>query len=65
MTSAKDISIDEVRSWVKTETAKGRPMRDIVGELVEREDITLLSVNDSPEARHQKIVDAVKKHASH
>lgn len=64
MTSAKDISIDEVRSWVKAETAKGRPMRDIVKELVEREDITLLSVQDSPEDRHQKIVDAVKKHTS-
>lgn len=64
MTSAKDISIDEVRSWVKNESAKGRPMRDIVKELVEREDITLLSVQDSPEERHQKIVDAVKKHAS-
>ncbi len=65
MTSAKDISIEEVRTWVKTESAKGRAMRDIVRELVEREDVTLLSVQDSPEIRHQKIVDSVKKYASH
>lgn len=65
MTSAKDISIEEVRSWVKSESAKGRPMREIVNELVEREDVTLLSVQDSPEVRHQKIVDSIKRHAAH
>jgi len=62
MTSAKDIPIEQVRAWVKTESAKGRDMRDIVKELSTRDDVTLLSVQDSPEARHQKIVDSLKNY---
>lgn len=61
MTSAKELPFDQIRHWVRTESAKGRPMKEIVAELASREDVTLLSVQDSPETRHQKIVDSTQK----
>ncbi len=62
MTSAKEISFDEIRSWVKSESAKGRPMKEIVTELASsRNDVTLLCVGDSQENRHQKIVSSLQK----
>ncbi len=62
MTSAREISFEQIRDWVKGESAKGRPMKEIVTELASsRNDVTLLSVRDSQENRHQKIVNSLQK----
>jgi len=62
MTSVKDIEFEQIRDWVKGESAKGRPMKEIVVELANsRNDVTLLSVGDSQENRHQKIVNSLQK----
>lgn len=62
MTSVREIEFDQIRSWVKGESAKGRPMKEIVTELASlRNDVTLLSVGDSQENRHQKIVNSLQK----
>ncbi len=62
MTSVKDIEFEQIRDWVKGESAKGRPMKEIVVELANsRNDVTLLSVGDSQENRHQKVVNSLQK----
>lgn len=61
MTSAREISFEQIRNWVKAESFKGRPMKEIVAELATRKDVTLLSVHDSSEVTHQKIVNTLKK----
>ena len=61
MSGAKELSFDQIQHWVRTESAKGRPMKEIVAELATREDVTLLSVSDSAKARHQKIIDSIQK----
>lgn len=62
MTSAKEISFEQIRDWVRGESAKGRPMKEIVNELASsRNDVTVLSVGDSQENRHQKIVNSLQK----
>ena len=61
MTSAKEISFEQIQDWVRTESAKGRPMKEMVAELATRNDVTVLSVYDSPEVRHRKIVDSITK----
>ncbi len=62
MTSVREISFEQIRSWVKDESAKGRPMKEIVTELASsRNDVTVLSVGDSQENRHQKIVNFLQK----
>ncbi len=62
MTSAREISFEQIRDWVKGESDKGRPMKEIVAELASsRNDVTLLSVRDSQENRHQKIINSVQK----
>ncbi len=62
MTSVKDIEFEQIRDWVKGESAKGRPMKEIVTELASsRNDVTLLSVRDSQENRHQKIINSLQK----
>ncbi len=62
MTSAREISFEQIRSWVKGESAKGRPMKEIVTELASsRNDVTLLSIGDSQENRHQKIINSLLK----
>jgi hypothetical protein len=64
MSNVKDLPFEQIRNWVKAETEKGRPMREIVAELATRQDVTVLSVKDSPEKRHQQIVDAIAKTTS-
>lgn len=61
MTSAKELSFDQIHPWIRTESAKGRPMKEIVAELTGREDVTLLSVQDNPQTRHQQIIDSIQK----
>lgn len=57
MSNVKKIPFDQIRSWVRSESAKGRTMKEIVAELASsRNDVLLLSVKDSQENRHQKIV---------
>ena len=60
MTSAKEIPFEQIRNWVRAENAKGRLMKEIVAELATRNDVTVLSVQDSPQTRHQKIIDSIK-----
>ena len=60
MTSAKEIPFEQIRNWVRAESAKGRLMKEIVAELATRNDVTVLSVQDSSQTRHQKIIDSVK-----
>lgn len=60
MNGAKDIPFEQIRTWVRAEHEKGRPMKEIVAELATRDDVTLLSVRDRPEVTHQKIVNALK-----
>ncbi len=65
MTSATEISFEQIRDWVRKESAKGRTMKEIVAELASsRNDITVLSVKDSQENRHQKIVNSLQKLSS-
>lgn len=61
MTGVRDLSFDQIQHWVGAESAKGRSMKEIVAELATRDDVTLLSVHDSPETRHQKIIDSIQK----
>lgn len=61
MSGVKELSFDQIQDWVTQESAKGRPMKEIVAELATRDDVTLLSVHDSPETRHQKIIDSIQK----
>ena len=62
MTSVREISFEQIRSWVKGESSKGRPMKEIVAELASsRNDVTLLSVGDVQENRHQKIINSLQK----
>lgn len=61
MSGAKELPFDQIQGWVRSESAKGRPMKEIVAELASRDDVTLLSVQDSPETRQQKIVDSIKQ----
>jgi hypothetical protein len=62
MTSVEEISFEQIRDWVRSESAKGRPMREIVTELASsRNDVTVLSVGDSQENRHQKIINSLQK----
>lgn len=60
MTSAREVLFEQIRNWVKAESSKGRPMKEIVAELATRKDVTLLSVHDSPEVTHQRIVSTLK-----
>lgn len=60
MSNAKDLSFDEIQDWVRKESETGRPMKEIVAELATRDDVTLLSIHDRPETRHQKIVDSIQ-----
>lgn len=55
-----EIPFEQIRNWVRTESAKGRPMKEIVAELATHNDVTVLSVRDSPQTRHQKIIDSIK-----
>ena len=43
MTNAKEIPFDQIRSWVRAESAKGRLMKEIVAELATRNNVTVLS----------------------
>lgn len=62
MSNVKEIPFDQIRSWVRSESAKGRAMKEIVAELASlRNDVTLLSVKDSQEDRHHKIVSSLRK----
>ncbi|KJH71346.1 hypothetical protein [Aliterella atlantica] len=62
MSDITEIPFDQIRSWVRSESAKGRNMKEIVAELASsRNDVTILSVTDSPENRHQKIVGSLQK----
>lgn len=62
MSNVKEIPFDQIRSWVRSESAKGRNMKEIVAGLASsRNDVTLLSVIDSQENRHQKIVSSLQK----
>lgn len=61
MSNVKDIPFDEIRNWVRAEKEKGRPMNEIVAELATRPDVTVLSVKDSSEKRHQLLVEALSK----
>lgn len=62
MTSVREIEFEQIRDWVKGESAKGRPMKEIVTELSSsRDDVTLISVGDSEENRHQKIISSLQK----
>lgn len=61
MNSARELKFEQIQYWVRAEYAKGRPMREIVAELATREDVTVLSVHDSPEVTHQKIIDSIKR----
>lgn len=62
MSSVTEIEFEQIRDWVRGESAKGRPMKEIVAELASsRNDVTVLSVRDSQESRHQKIVNALEK----
>lgn len=61
MNSAREIPFAQIRNWVQAESAKGRPAKEIVAELANRKDVTLLSVQDSSEVRHQKIVDTLNR----
>ena len=62
MTSVREIEFEQIRDWVKGESDKGRPMKEIVTELASsRNDVTLLSVGDSQENRHQKIINSLQK----
>ena len=52
MNSATEIEFEQIRDWVRGESAKGRPMKEIVTELASlRNDVTVLSVRDSKENR--------------
>lgn len=59
MTSVKELSFYQIQDWVRTESAKGRPQKEIVAELAARKDVTTLSVQDTPETRHQKIINSI------
>lgn len=60
MSNITEIPFDQIRSWVRNESAKGRTMQEIVAELASsRNDVTVLSVKDSQENRHQKIVSSL------
>ena len=61
MNSAREIPFEQIHNWVKAESAKGRSAEEIVAELATRKDVTLLSVQDSSEVRHQKIVDTLNR----
>lgn len=61
MTSVKEIPFEQIQDWVRTESAKNRPMKEIVAELSTRDDVTVLSAHESSEARHKKIVDSITK----
>ena len=62
MTSVREISFEQIHDWVKGESDKGRPMKKIVAELASsRNDVTLLSVRDTQENRHQKIISSLQK----
>ena len=62
MISVREIEFEQIRDWVKSESDKGRPMKEIVTELASsRNDVTLLSVGDSQENRHQKIINSLQK----
>ena len=62
MTSAREISFEQIQDWVRGESDKGRAMKEIVTELASsRNDVTLLSVRDNQENRHQKIVNSLQK----
>lgn len=62
MSNVKKIPFDQIRSWVRSESAKGRTMKEIVAELASsRNDVILLSVKDNQENRHQKIVSSLQK----
>jgi len=62
MSNVTEIPFDQIRSWVKSESAKGRTMKEIVAELASsRNDVTVLSVTDSQENRHQKIVSSLQQ----
>ena len=62
MTSVREISFEQIHDWVRSESDKGRPMKEIVAELASsRNDVTLLSVGDSQENRHQKIISSLQK----
>lgn len=62
MSDVTKIPFEQIRSWVRSESAKGRNMKEIVAELASsRNDVTLLSVGDSQEHRHQKIVSSLQK----
>lgn len=62
MNSVTAIEFEQIRDWVRGESAKGRPMKEIVTELASlRNDVTVLSVRDSQESRHQKIINSLQK----
>lgn len=62
MNNITEIPFDQICSWVRSESAKGRDMKEIVAELaISRNDVTILSVTDSSENRHQKIVSSLQK----
>ena len=61
MTNIKDLPFDQIRDWVRAESTKGRSMSEIVAELATRNDVTLLSVKDTPENRHQKILKSIQQ----
>lgn len=59
MSDIKNIPFDKIRDWIKNENETGRSMREIVAELATRNDVTVLSVKDTSEKRHQIIVEAL------
>lgn len=63
MSNANNIPFEQIRNWIEAENEKGRSMREIVAELSTRNDVTVISVKDSPEKRHQQIVEAIMKMA--
>ncbi|CAA9587490.1 hypothetical protein AVDCRST_MAG81-4150 [uncultured Synechococcales cyanobacterium] len=60
MTNAREIPFEQIRTWVRAEHEKGRPMKETVTELATRDDVTLLFVKDSPEVTRQKLNDSIK-----
>lgn len=57
----KSLKTEQIKDYIQAELKKGRSMPEIVKEVADtRNDFTILSVNDSPEVAHQKIVNALE-----
>lgn len=61
MPEVKNLPFEQIRQWMRRESAKGRSMAEITKQLATRSDVTFLSVTDTSQQRHEKIAKTVRQ----